>query len=68
MDLISFTEAGIGREAEKVFKPMQPGDLEKTWANIDLARAELDYDPKIGLKDGLERFADWFQAHWQRFC
>jgi len=68
MDLIRFTEQGVGREAEKVFKPMQPGDLEKTWACIDRARAELDYDPKIGLKDGLEQFADWFRTHWERYC
>ena len=67
MDLIQYTEAGIGREAEKIFEPMQQGDLEKTWANIDRARAELDFDPKTGLKDGLQQFADWFQPRWTRY-
>ncbi|MEL6861378.1 MAG: NAD-dependent epimerase/dehydratase family protein [Pseudomonadota bacterium] len=68
MDLIRFTEAGIGAEAEKIYKPMQRGDLEKTWADIDRARSELDYDPKTGLRDGLELFADWFRTHWTRYC
>lgn len=68
MDLIRFTEAGIGREAEKIFEPMQRGDLPKTWANIDRARSELDYDPKIGLREGLEQFADWFRPNWTRYC
>lgn len=67
MDLISFTEAGIGQEAEKIYEPMQRGDLEKTWAAIDRARSELDYAPKTGLKDGLQQFADWFQPRWTRY-
>ncbi len=68
MDMIRFTEAGCGREAQKVFEPMQKGDLEKTWANIDRAREELDYVPRVGLEDGLEQFADWFRMHWKRYC
>ena len=68
MDLIRYTEQGIGREAEKIYKPMQPGDLEKTWADIDRARAELDFAPKIGLKEGLEQFADWFRPRWEQYC
>ncbi len=68
VDLIRFTEAGIGAEAEKAYLPMQRGDLEKTWADIDRARTELDYDPKTGLKDGLGQFAAWFLDHWTRYC
>ncbi len=68
MDLIRFTEAGVGQEAEKIYKPMQRGDLEKTWADIDRAREELDFAPKIGLKEGLEQFADWFRPRWEQYC
>jgi UDP-glucuronate 4-epimerase len=68
MDLIQITEQGIGKEAEKVFEPMQRGDLEKTWANIDRARAELDYAPQVGLKQGLGQFADWFRPNWTKYC
>lgn len=68
MDLIQFTETAIGAEAQKLYEPMQRGDLEKTWADISRARSELDYDPKTGLRDGLEQFADWFDTHWKRYC
>lgn len=68
MDMIRITEQGIGREAEKTFEPMQKGDLEKTWADIDRARAELDYSPKVGLQDGLNQFTDWFNRHWTKYC
>ncbi|MEM1148814.1 MAG: NAD-dependent epimerase/dehydratase family protein [Pseudomonadota bacterium] len=67
MDLIQLTEAGIGIQAEKNYKPMQKGDLEKTWANIDRARSELGYAPRVSLQDGLEQFADWFKPRWQDY-
>lgn len=68
MDLIRLTEQGMGIEAEKVFEDMQRGDLEKTWADIDRAKTELDYVPEIGLKEGLAQFADWFRPRWTQYC
>lgn len=68
MDLIRYTESAVGVEAEKILEPMQAGDLPKTWADISRARSELDYDPKTGLREGLEQFADWFRSHWTRYC
>ena len=67
-DLIQFTEQGVGQEAEKIFEPMQKGDLERTWAVIDRARAELDFSPKVSLQDGLGQFTDWFNHHWTKYC
>lgn len=63
MDMISLIENGIGASAQTTFEPMQKGDLERTWANIDRARAELGYAPKISLKEGLARFTDWFNTY-----
>lgn len=68
MDMIRLTEQGVGREAEKTFEPMQKGDLEKTWANIDRARAELDYAPAVGLQEGLSKFTGWFNQNWTKYC
>jgi UDP-glucuronate 4-epimerase len=67
-DLIEFTEKGVGQEAEKIFEPMQKGDLERTWAVIDRARAELDFSPKVSLQDGLGQFTEWFNHHWTKYC
>ena len=41
---------------------MQPGDVERTWADVGLAARDLDYAPKIDVQEGLRRFADWFRA------
>ena len=68
MDFIELTEKGVGREAEKTFEPMQKGDLAKTWAVIDRARAELDFAPKVSLEEGLGRFTEWFNHHWTKYC
>ncbi len=67
MMMISLIEEALGLEAEKIYEPMQQGDLAKTWADIGRARAELDYSPKVELCEGLERFAGWFKQHGQKY-
>ena len=67
LDMIRLIEDGLGKTAEKVFEPMQKGDLERTWADIDRARAELDYVPSVGLGEGLMRFTDWFSEYWTTY-
>jgi UDP-glucuronate 4-epimerase len=41
--------------------PAQPGDVERTWADVSRAREELDWEPAVGLDQGLERFLEWFR-------
>ncbi|MEM7327830.1 MAG: NAD-dependent epimerase/dehydratase family protein [Pseudomonadota bacterium] len=65
MKMITNIEAGIGKEAEKIYQPMQKGDLERTWADIERARSELGYAPKVTLQEGLMRFTDWFKTYRQ---
>ncbi len=42
--------------------PPQPGDVERTWADISRARDELGWEPRVGLEEGLARFVEWFHA------
>jgi UDP-glucuronate 4-epimerase len=42
-------------------QPQPPGDVERTWADISLARKDLGYHPQTGLDDGLRRFVEWFR-------
>jgi UDP-glucuronate 4-epimerase len=42
-------------------QPQPPGDVERTWADISLARKELGYDPQTDLNEGLRRFVEWFR-------
>lgn len=62
-DLIAHIEAAIGKTAEKIFMPMQPGDVKATYADISQAREKLDFEPSTNLADGVPRFVDWFKAH-----
>ena len=43
-------------------QPLQPGDVLVTYANIDKARADLGYAPRTSLREGLERFLEWYRG------
>lgn len=62
MDMIMTLEAALGVQAEKVFKPMQPGDVTATFANIDKLSALCGYKPKVKLAEGLAKFVAWRRA------
>lgn len=59
--LIDLIEAALGKTADRRLKPMQQGDVERTWANIDKARAILGYAPRTSLADGVAAFVKWRQ-------
>ena len=59
--LIEELERAIGRPAIVDRRPSQPGDVERTFADLTRARAELGYEPRVSLAEGLRRFAEWFR-------
>ncbi len=59
-DVVNMLEAALGVSAKKEYLPMQPGDVVETYADISKARAELGFDPKVGMQEGIQVFADWF--------
>jgi UDP-glucuronate 4-epimerase len=62
MDMIAALEAALGLEAVKVMRPMQPGDVTATYADISRIQALTGYQPQVQLEDGLVRFVDWHKA------
>ncbi|HEX7858317.1 MAG TPA: NAD-dependent epimerase/dehydratase family protein [Sphingobium sp.] len=64
MDMIQSLEAALGRKAEKIMRPMQPGDVTATYADISRLNALTGYHPEVMLEDGLKRFADWFRNYY----
>jgi UDP-glucuronate 4-epimerase len=64
MDMISALERALGREAKKIFRPMQPGDVTSTYANIDKLAALTGYAPKVMIDEGLSRFAQWYRSRF----
>lgn len=44
--------------------PMQPGDVERTFADISKAKKLIGYNPKTSFKEGIESFIDWYKANY----
>jgi UDP-glucuronate 4-epimerase len=60
-DMIATLERALGRRAVIDRRPVQPGDVDQTFADIRLARAELGYDPATSFEDGIARFVAWLR-------
>jgi UDP-glucuronate 4-epimerase len=60
MEMITTLENAIGREAVKIMRPMQPGDVTATFADIAKLNALTGYKPKVKLAQGLDQFAKWW--------
>ncbi|MBU0640726.1 MAG: GDP-mannose 4,6-dehydratase [Planctomycetes bacterium] len=61
-DLIAALERALGKRALLERLPPQAGDVERTYADVSLARAELGYEPQTRLEDGLRRFVTWLRS------
>lgn len=63
MDFIATLEKNFGKIAEKIMMPMQPGDVEITWADTEALEKDIGYKPSIDLDTGIARFAEWFKSY-----
>ncbi len=63
MDFIATLEKNFGRIAEKIMMPMQPGDVEVTWADTEALERDIGYRPGVSLEEGIARFAEWFKEY-----
>jgi UDP-glucuronate 4-epimerase len=63
LEFIRALEDILGVKANLEFRPMQPGDVPATYADIDKLNARTGFAPRTQLSEGLRRFADWFRAY-----
>jgi UDP-glucuronate 4-epimerase len=59
--LIAEIEKALGKKAVIERLPLQPGDVERTYADVAKARMDLGYNPNTDIGDGLKRFVEWFR-------
>ena len=52
-------------EAHKQLVPMQPGDVPTTYADASALERDFGFTPKITLREGLRKFADWYKEYYQ---
>ncbi|WP_027579882.1 NAD-dependent epimerase [Bradyrhizobium sp. Ai1a-2] len=58
--VISLLERGLGRTAKKDLLPMQPGDVEATYADVSDLEREIGFRPTTSIEEGVARFTNWY--------
>ena len=61
---IEVLEDCLGRKAERIMKPLQPGDVPDTFANVDALIADVGYRPDTPIEIGVPKFVDWFVHYY----
>jgi UDP-N-acetylglucosamine/UDP-N-acetyl-alpha-D-glucosaminouronate 4-epimerase len=52
-ELVATLNRLLGTEIEPIYAERRPGDVRQSWADVSLARAVMDYEPKVGFEEGL---------------
>ena len=60
MDYIGAIEKCLGKEAEKVLLPLQPGDVPDTWADTKALADDVGYQPSTPIETGVKNFVEWY--------
>ncbi len=63
MDFIRAIENNLGTLAKKVMLPMQPGDVNQTWADISRLQKDYNYKSNTSVNKGVEAFIDWYKSY-----
>jgi UDP-glucuronate 4-epimerase len=63
LEFIEILEKHLGITAEKHMMPMQPGDVERTWADVDDLYDYIGYRPKVGIETGIAKFVEWYKGY-----
>jgi UDP-glucuronate 4-epimerase len=62
-DLITELEHALGKNAIRQYLPLQPGDVDRTYADIAKAETCLGYKPSTDIQTGLARFVAWLRQN-----
>lgn len=65
MDFIEAIEKATGKKAEKIMKPIQAGDVAKTWADVDSLVSDYNYHPNTSIEKGIGSFVSWFREYYK---
>lgn len=65
MHFVESLEKALGREFNKEFLPMQPGDVPITYADIDESFQEFGFEPQTSIEEGLLKFAQWYTEYYR---
>ena len=61
---IETIEKALGRQSQKEFCDLQPGDVVATYADVDDLMNDVGFKPRTPIEKGIERFVSWFKAYY----
>jgi len=64
LEMIAILEKRIGRNVEKRFLPMQPGDVPETYADVEALKIVTGFAPSTPLEEGIGRFVAWYRDYY----
>jgi UDP-glucuronate 4-epimerase len=62
---ITVIEQAMGKKAIKEMYPMQPGDVPRTFADVDQLIKDYKYSPKTSIKSGIKKFVGWYKQYYK---
>lgn len=60
---VELIERACGKPAIREFAEMQPGDVKETFADIEAARQDLGFEPRVPIDEGIPRFVAWYRDY-----
>lgn len=64
MDFVSAIEEELRIEADKEFMPLQPGDVPRTYANVDDLVRNTGFQPNTAIRTGVKAFIEWYRSYY----
>jgi UDP-glucuronate 4-epimerase len=62
--LIEVIEEALGKKAEKILLPLQPGDVPATYADVDDLVRDVGFKPATSIEEGVGRFVAWYREYY----
>ena len=69
VNLLAFIEEieqKLGKSAQKEMLPMQPGDVVKTWADVESLKKYFEYKPNTNISHGVAQFVSWYKSYYMK--
>ena len=64
-EFIEAIEKALGKTAKRELMPIQPGDVEKTWADVSSLKRDYGYNPGTPVETGIQKFVDWYRSYYK---
>jgi UDP-glucuronate 4-epimerase len=63
-DFIATLEKSLGRRADMILAPMEPGDVPSTYADIEASQRDLGFEPATPISVGIPKFVEWYKGFY----